>query len=207
MFMDTSIVTQSKTSTPLSSNTVPSNTVPPTDSKYTVSKAVSEPITSKRKAEQSAHIELPMTYQTLRKYLPHDYPFILIDRVTECLPYNKIVGIKNVTINEPFFTGHFPNQPIMPGVLMIEAMAQLSGILGFVSDEQTLENGFIYLFAGVDKVRFKRQVIPGDQLIIKSCHVLNKRNVYKYQCCAYVDNKLAVSAELMLIKQLKTTLL
>lgn len=201
--MDTSIVTQSKASTPLPSKTVP---ITNSHSNPTVEKTVSQPITQ-QKTQTTCPIELPMTYHKLREYLPHDYPFILIDRVTECIPNHTITGIKNVTINEPFFTGHFPNQPIMPGVLMIEAMAQLSGILGFVSDKQTLASGFIYLFAGIDKVRFKRQVIPGDQLIIKSCHVLNKRNVYKYQCCAYVEDKLAVSAELMLIKQLKTTLL
>lgn len=149
--------------------------------------------------EQS--IQLPMNTQQLQRYLPHRYPFVLIDRVTQVVPDSIISGYKNVSNNEAFFNGHFPGQPIMPGVLIIEAMAQLSGTLGFISDQQDLSNGSIYLFAGVDKVRFKHQVIPGDQLLIQAETLTTKRNIYKYSCKAFVEEKLSCSAEIMLIKQ------
>lgn len=147
------------------------------------------------------NLTLPFGYDTIRDYLPHRYPFMLIDRVTACSPDNWITGLKNVSINEEFFNGHFPNKPIMPGVLMIEAMAQLSGILGFVSAGETADDGYVYLFAGVDKVRFKKVVIPGDQLIIKSVALMNKRDVYKFDCTAHVDGKLACRCEIMIARQ------
>ena len=126
---------------------------------------------------------------------------MLIDRVTAISADNWITGIKNVSINEELFNGHFPDNPVMPGVLMVEAMAQLSGILGFVSAGQTSESGYLYLFAGVDKARFKRLVVPGDTLIIRSQALLNKRDIYKFACTAHVGDDLACSAELMIARQ------
>lgn len=146
-------------------------------------------------------LTLPLTYNTLKHYLPHRYPFMLLDKVIECEPGKSITGIKNVTINEEFFTGHFPDEPIMPGVLMIESMAQISGVLGFISAGLTAEDGYLYLFAGVDKVRFKRQVIPGDQLIIRSKSVMQKSGIYKFDCSVHVDGKIAASAQVMIARQ------
>lgn len=146
-------------------------------------------------------LTLPLTYETIKRYLPHRYPFMLIDRVTAVSPDNWITGYKNISINEELFNGHFPSQPVMPGVLMVEAMAQLSGILGFISAEQTCDSGYLYLFAGVDKVRFKKLVIPGDRLVIHAKTLMNKRDIYKFDCTAYVDDKLACSAEIMIARQ------
>nr|WP_131669554.1 3-hydroxyacyl-ACP dehydratase FabZ [Psychrobacter pygoscelis] len=146
---------------------------------------------------------MPMTFETLKHYLPHRYPFMLIDRVTSCEPNHCIEGLKNVSFNEPYFTGHFPDVPIMPGVLMVEAMAQISGVLGFISAGLTAEDGYLYLFAGVDKVRFKRQVIPGDQLILRSNLLMQKRGIYKFDCSAYVDDTMAASAQIMIARQSK----
>lgn len=156
-----------------------------------------------------AHIpmpEMPMNYDSLKHYLPHRYPFMLVDRIIECQANECITGIKNVTINEPFFNGHFPDEPIMPGVLMIEAMAQVSGVLGFISEGLTADDGYLYLFAGVDKVRFKRQVIPGDQLTLRAKIMLKKRGIYKFDCSVHVDDELAASAQVMIARQLKSEL-
>lgn len=147
------------------------------------------------------NITLPLTYTELKHYLPHRYPFMLVDRITACRPDEWITGIKNLTINEEFFCGHFPDQPIMPGVLMVEAMAQIAGVLGFISAGKTAEDGYIYLFAGVDKVRFKRQVIPGDQMVLRAKTIMNKRDIYKFACTGHVDGQLAVSAEIMIARQ------
>ncbi len=146
-------------------------------------------------------LTLPLTYHTLKHYLPHRYPFMLVDRITACKPGECITGIKNVTINEEFFNGHFPDEPIMPGVLMVESMAQVSGVLGFISAGLTAQDGYLYLFAGVDKVRFKRQVIPGDQLIIRSQLIMQKRGIYKFDCTVHVEDKLAASAQIMIARQ------
>ena len=146
-------------------------------------------------------VTLPLNAVVLRDYLPHRYPFMLLDRVTACEPGESITGIKNVTINEEFFNGHFPNEPIMPGVLMIEAMAQLSGVLGFISAGITAEDGYLYLFAGVDKVRFKRRIIPGDQLVIHAKTVMQKQGIYKFDCTVHVDDQLAASAQVMIARQ------
>ncbi|MFL1731671.1 3-hydroxyacyl-ACP dehydratase FabZ [Moraxella oculi] len=146
-------------------------------------------------------VKLPMKYDQIKHYLPHRYPFMLIDRVTACVPNQWITGYKNITINEELFNGHFPDNPVMPGVLMVEAMAQLSGILGFVSAGQTSENGYLYLFAGVDKVRFKKLVSTGDTLVIRSKATRNVREIYKFECTAHVDGELACSAEIMIARQ------
>lgn len=150
-------------------------------------------------AEQG--LTLPLTYQTLKHYLPHRYPFMLVDKIIACKSGEWITGVKNVTVNEDFFNGHFPGEPIMPGVLMIESMAQVSGVLGFISAGLTAEDGYLYLFAGVDKVRFKRRVIPGDQLIIRAKQVMQKQGIYKFDCTVHVDDELAVSAQIMIARQ------
>lgn len=147
------------------------------------------------------NLVLPFHYDTIKNYLPHRYPFMLIDRVTAVSPDNWITGYKNITINEELFNGHFPNNPVMPGVLMVEAMAQLSGILGFVSAGQTNEDGYLYLFAGVDKVRFKKLVSTGDTLVIRSKLITAKRDIYKFECTVHTDDKLACSAEIMIARQ------
>ncbi|RLA36174.1 MAG: 3-hydroxyacyl-[acyl-carrier-protein] dehydratase FabZ, partial [Gammaproteobacteria bacterium] len=105
-----------------------------------------------------------MDVYEVMKHLPHRYPFLLIDRVLEVVPGESVVAIKNVTINEPFFPGHFPQRPVMPGVMIMEAMAQASGMLAYRTDPSLEEPGSLYFFVGMDKVRFKRQVEPGDQL-------------------------------------------
>jgi len=125
--------------------------------------------------------------------LPHRYPFLLVDKILE-QEENKIVGVKNVTINEPFFQGHFPGHPVMPGVLILEAMAQTGGVLMFSKEEN---KGKIPLFAGVDKARFKKPVYPGDQLIIKVEIIKMVMGMGKAKAEVYVDNELVASAELM----------
>ena len=146
-------------------------------------------------------VSLPLNAVVLREYLPHRYPFMLLDRVTACQPNEWITGLKNISINEPFFNGHFPEEPIMPGVLMIEAMAQVAGVLGFISKNVKPRDGYIYLFAGVDKVRFKRQVIPGDQLILRAQKTMERHSIYKFSCTACVGDELAASAELTIAEQ------
>ncbi len=150
-------------------------------------------------AEQG--LTLPLTFDTLKHYLPHRYPFLLIDKIIACTPGECITGIKNVTINEEFFSGHFPDEPIMPGVLMVESMAQVSGVLGFITAGLTSEDGYLYLFAGVDKVRFKRRVIPGDQLVVRAISTMQKQGIYKFDCTVHVDDKLAASAQIMIARQ------
>lgn len=152
-------------------------------------------------ALQERGVELPIKITQLREYLPHRYPFLLLDRVTACRPNEWITAIKNVTVNEPFFNGHFPEEPIMPGVLIVEAMAQAAGVLGFITKNAKPRDGYIYLFAGVDKVRFKRQVIPGDQLVLRATKTMERQNVYKFSCTACVDEVLVASAELTISEQ------
>ncbi|MBX3706569.1 MAG: 3-hydroxyacyl-ACP dehydratase FabZ [Pseudomonadales bacterium] len=129
-------------------------------------------------------------------YLPHRYPFLLVDRVVELIPGERVRGYKNVTINEEFFNGHFPGQPIMPGVLIIEAMAQLSGVLAFETKGRRPVDGYTYYLAGVDGARFKRPVVPGDRLMMESRFLAEKRGVVKFDCRALVDDELACSAEI-----------
>lgn len=129
--------------------------------------------------------------------LPHRYPFLLIDRVLDYTPGETLTAIKNVTINEPFFQGHFPRRPVMPGVLVVEAMAQACGILSSVTDEDTNTEKGIFLFVGIDKARFKRQVEPGDQLRFEVKILRKMRGIWMYEGGAYVGEELACSAELM----------
>jgi 3-hydroxyacyl-[acyl-carrier-protein] dehydratase len=129
--------------------------------------------------------------------VPHRYPFILIDRVLDYKTMNHLVAIKNVTINEPFFIGHFPGNPIMPGVLMLEALAQAGAILSNLSRRPTEGHEFLYYFAGIDNARFKQIVIPGDQLRLEVKLLGEKRGFWRMQGEAFVGDKLACSANLM----------
>lgn len=128
--------------------------------------------------------------------LPHRYPFILVDRIIEISLGERIVGLKNVTMNEPFFQGHFPGEPIMPGVLILECMAQVGAILAYLTEREKFAGQLVY-FAGLDEVRFRRKVTPGDQLIIKTEIVKRKGKVYKLASQAFVEDKLATEAILM----------
>ena len=138
-----------------------------------------------------------MDIHQIIKKLPHRYPFLLVDRVVEFEKDVRIKALKNVTINEPFFNGHFPNRPVMPGVLMLEALAQASALLSFSSEGETSDGSRLYYFAGIDGARFKRVVEPGDQLILESTITRKKGAIYKYATRATVDGELAVEAELM----------
>jgi 3-hydroxyacyl-[acyl-carrier-protein] dehydratase len=138
-----------------------------------------------------------MEVNEIRKYLPHRYPFLLVDRVIELDLPKSIVCIKNVSINEPFFNGHFPDLPVMPGVLIIEAMAQAAGILGFRSQDKTPADGSIYYFVGADNMRFKRPVVPGDQLTLRAEYVSDRRGVWKFNCSAEVDGEFAAGGTIL----------
>ena len=130
------------------------------------------------------------------RLLPHRYPFLLVDRILEGEKMKNLVGLKNVTINEPFFQGHFPSEPIMPGVLILEGMAQAGGILAFYSMPEMVGKKLVY-FAGIDKVKFRRPVVPGDQLIYEVEVIKQKGKIWKMAGKAKVDDKLAAEAELM----------
>lgn len=131
------------------------------------------------------------------KYLPHRYPFLLIDRVTGYEDGKRLTAIKNVSYNEPFFQGHFPIKPLFPGVLIVEAMAQATAILSFRAQGGYPAEGELYLLVGIDNTRFRRQVVPGDQLVIDVEIVRGKRGFWRYRCEARVDGELACSADLM----------
>ncbi len=139
-----------------------------------------------------------MNIQKILSYLPHRYPFLLVDRVIECEPGKYLVAIKNVSYNEPFFQGHFPGQPIMPGVLIIEALAQATGLLASeTAPEEIGEKEWIYYLVGLDKVRFKRPVVPGDQLKLRVEYLRHKRNIWAFACQAEVDGEFVAGAEIM----------
>lgn len=135
-----------------------------------------------------------MDVSEIREYLPHRYPFLLVDRVTELKLGDSIVGYKNMSINEQVFQGHFPHYPVFPGVMIIEAMAQVAGILGFKTMDKKPADGSLYLFAGADEVRFRRQVVPGDRLELHAKILNEKRGIWKFACEAKVDGDLAASA-------------
>jgi len=134
--------------------------------------------------------------QAIMNYLPHRYPFLLVDRVLEIVPGEKIVALKNVTMNEPFFQGHFPGTPIMPGVLIIEAMAQAGGVL-FSSEQLKKKQGSLFYFMGMDKVKFRKPVVPGDQIIFEVKIIRQRSKVVKMAGIATVDQKIVAEAELM----------
>lgn len=132
----------------------------------------------------------------IMRYLPHRYPFLLVDRVVEFEADTRIKALKNVTINEPFFAGHFDGYPVMPGVLIIEALAQAAGILSIRSKGERSENE-LYFFVGIDNARFKRQVVPGDQLTLEVEQLSVKRGIAKYSARALVDGQVACEADIM----------
>ncbi len=137
-------------------------------------------------------------------FLPHRYPFLLIDRVIESEPDKSLSALKNVTVNEPFFQGHFPGQPIMPGVLILEAMAQATGLLAFSSMNDGHESK-LYMLVGIDKVRFRGQVVPGDQLILNVLLKRSMRGIDIFECKALVDGTVVAEAELMCSAQDRDT--
>lgn len=136
-----------------------------------------------------------MDAQEILKFLPHRYPFLLIDRVLEIDVGKSLIALKNVTLNEAFFVGHFPEQPIMPGVLIIEAMAQAGAVLAYKSMNTSPSEGVLYYFAGIDNARFRRVVVPGDQLRFEVKVLRARSEVWKLEGFAYVEDKLACSAE------------
>lgn len=138
-----------------------------------------------------------MDIHEIMRLLPHAYPFLLVDRVLECEAGHRIKAIKNVTINEPFFAGHFPGYPVMPGVLIIEAMAQVSAILAYQTRAEHRERKSLLFFAGIDGARFKRPVFPGDQLVLEAVELNVVRSVFKFAAKASVGNDLVAQAELM----------
>lgn len=131
------------------------------------------------------------------EHLPHRYPFLLIDRVTECKPGESLTGYKNVSYNEPYFTGHFPQRPVMPGVLILEALAQATGILAFRTIGEIPDGSSLYYFVGIDKARFKQPVEPGDRLDLHVEFIKEKRDIWKFVGKATVDGKVVCSADLM----------
>jgi 3-hydroxyacyl-[acyl-carrier-protein] dehydratase len=138
-----------------------------------------------------------MDIHEILKFLPHRYPMLLIDRVTQFVPNESIHGIKNVSMNEPFFQGHFPGYPVMPGVLVIEALAQLASILAWRTAGRAPGDGTVLFFAGIDGARFRRQVFPGDQLVLESVLIRQVRGVGKHAVRATVDGEIVTEAELL----------
>ena len=144
-----------------------------------------------------------MDIEEIRRYVPHRYPFLLIDRITEVVPQSHICAIKNVSANEPFFQGHFPGKAVMPGVLVIEAMAQAAGILGVKSAKAEMglpdepEEDGIYFFVGIDKARFRKPVVPGDQLLLEIKLLKSRRGIWSFEAQASVAGQVVCSAEIM----------
>lgn len=141
--------------------------------------------------------ETVMDIKDIMRHLPHRYPFLLVDRVLELAKGERIVALKNVTMNEPFFPGHFPNHPVMPGVLIIEALAQAAGILAFQSADMPVTENTVVYFVGIDNARFKRPVTPGDQLRLEATITKNMRGIWKFTTQAVVDGQVACEADLM----------
>ena len=142
-------------------------------------------------------MKLPLLYEDIAKILPHRYPFLLVDRITELELGKRVVGIKNVSINEPFFQGHYPGNPVMPGVLIIEAMAQVGGVLARLSVPGALEKEGSVLFMAIDKVKFRRPVVPGDQVIFELVPLRTGSRVWKMAGKALVKDDLVTEAELL----------
>ena len=144
--------------------------------------------------------QLPIESKDIQTLIPHRYPFLQIDRITAFEPMQTLTAIKNVSMNEPQFQGHFPEMPVMPGVLIIEGMAQACGALAILSEGGRKENEFFF-FAGIDEARFKRQVIPGDQLVYEVALLTNKRGIGKFKAVAKVEGQIAVEAVIMCAKR------
>jgi 3-hydroxyacyl-[acyl-carrier-protein] dehydratase len=138
-----------------------------------------------------------MDIHQILEYLPHRYPILLVDRVLDVVPGERITALKNVSVNEPFFPGHYPHHPVMPGVLIIEAMAQTAAILSFKTMGNKPDDNSVYYFVGIDGARFKRPVSPGDQLILEVSFLMNRRGMWKFAATAKVDGQIAAEAELI----------
>lgn len=141
-----------------------------------------------------------MDIHQILSLLPHRYPFLLVDKVTECIPHKTITAVKNVSFNEPYFQGHFPRRPIMPGVLILEALAQATGLLAFYSFDERARDGTMYYLVGVDKARFKQPVEPGDQLVMEVELQRQIKGIYRFAGTAKVDGALVSTAEFMTTK-------
>ena len=135
-----------------------------------------------------------MNIQEIQKFLPHRYPFLLVDKVVECEPGVRLLAVKNVTYNEPCFQGHFPHVAIFPGVLIMEALAQATGLLASESAPDVLGKGMTYYLVGLDKARFKKPVVPGDQLMLEAKFLRSKRNIWSFDCRAEVDGEFVAGA-------------
>ncbi|MBE19537.1 MAG: 3-hydroxyacyl-ACP dehydratase FabZ [Gammaproteobacteria bacterium] len=142
-------------------------------------------------------MEVSIDIEEIQQYLPHRYPFLLVDRVEQLDLGKYIKAYKNITLNEPFFEGHFPDKKVMPGVLILEAMAQASGILGFKTMNKTPEEGSIYYFVGADTLRFKRPAVPGDKLILESEVMNEKKGIWKFKCTAKVEDEIVAEATIL----------
>lgn len=140
---------------------------------------------------------MTMDIGEIKTLLPHRYPFLLVDRVLEIVSGESILALKNLSANEAFFNGHFPEEPVFPGVLLVEAMAQTAGILGFHTQGKTIDSGSTFYLAGVDNLRFKRTCVPGDQLMLRATVVSNRRGVWKFDVSAEVEGQLAASATIL----------
>ena len=138
-----------------------------------------------------------MDIREILEHLPHRYPMLLVDRVLECEPGKRLLAIKNVTINEPFFAGHFPHYPVMPGVMVIEALAQAAAILSFRTLNTKPDDRSVYYFAGIDEARFKRPVVPGDQLLLEVTLERETRGLWKFAAQAHVGDALAAEAKIL----------
>jgi 3-hydroxyacyl-[acyl-carrier-protein] dehydratase len=144
-----------------------------------------------------------MDIQAVLAQLPHRYPFLLVDRVVECVPGKRIHAIKNVTVNEPFFTGHFPGRPTMPGVMILEALAQAAGILAFKTAGVVPDEKSRFYFVGIDRARFRRPVVPGDQLALKATFDRAMRGIWKFTTVAEVEGAEVASATMMVAPEVK----
>ena len=145
-----------------------------------------------------------MDIYEILEHLPHRFPFLLVDRVLDYKAGEYLVAVKNVSVNEPFFPGHFPQRPVFPGVLIMEALAQATGLLAFKTQGKKPDGTSLYYFAGIDNCRFKQPVQPGDQLMLEVKLITQKRNIWKFNAEAKVDGKVVASAELMCAEQVTT---
>jgi len=157
---------------------------------------VAEKSSSTSSANKILSNESLMDVTEIRRFLAHRYPFLLVDRVTQFESGKSLIAIKNVTINEPFFNGHFPEQPIMPGVLIVEALAQATGLLGFRTMGEDPQTEMLYILVGIDKVKFKKQVVPGDQLELRAELLRQKGPMWVFKTEARVDGEIAALAEI-----------
>jgi len=146
---------------------------------------------------------ISMDIHDIMKQIPHRYPFLLVDRVTACIPGESIEAIKNVTVNEPFFPGHFPHRPVMPGVMILEALAQAAGILAFKTAGVVPTEDTRFYFVGIDSARFRRPVEPGDQLVLKATLERSMRGIWKFSTVAEVDGSEVASATMMVAPDTK----